>query len=221
MKRPTKGFTLVELLVALTLASLVAMLAYGGLHVALRSWQSAEQRQQQMELRGLTQDLLRRLLESPQTVSLRDDEGVQQVAFYGDEEQLVFVARLPALDDSEQLYWVQLVQDKQLTDQGPSWQLQLRYMPFLESEELNWSLLIETLASDSEHELLAQDLPKPWQFGYLEQRPDGELDWHSRWQQRSALPVLLRLSPPRRQRGDAAELLVTPRNMAYAIVKSR
>ncbi|MDA7086938.1 prepilin-type N-terminal cleavage/methylation domain-containing protein [Pseudomonas sp. SA3-5] len=221
MKPASRGFTLVELLVALTLASLVAMLAYGGLHVALRSWHAAELRQQQMELRYLTQDLLRRLLESPQAVSLRDDQGLQQMAFYGDEQQLIFTARLPALDDSEQLYWVQLVQEKQLIERELSWQLQMRYMPYLESEELNWSLLAETLASAGEYEVLVEAMPQAWRFGYLERSRDGTLEWQNQWQRRPELPVLLRLTPPPRQRHDAAELLVAPRNMAYAIVKSR
>ncbi len=220
MNRPSRGFTLVELLVALTLASLVAMLAYGGLHVALRSWNAAEQRQQEMELRYLTQALLRRLLESPQALSVRDDEDIQQVAFFGDEEQVIFAAHLPALDDSEQLYWVQLVQDKQITDKGLTWQLELRYMPFLEMEELNWSLLAESLASAGEREVLVEGLPRAWRFAYLELRSDGELDWQTRWQQQPGLPVLLRLTPPRRQR-DAAELLVAPRDMAYAIFNGR
>lgn len=220
MKRPRRGFTLVELLVALTLASLVAMLAYGGLHVALRSWNSAELRQQEMERSYLTQALLRRLLESPQPFSVRDDEDVQQVAFFGDEEQVIFAAHLPALDDSEQLYWVQLVQDKQITAKGLAWQLELRYMPFLEMEELNWSLLAESLASDGEREVLVEGLPSAWRFAYLELRNDGELDWQTQWQQQPGLPVLLRLTPPRRQR-EAAELLVAPRDMAYAIFKGR
>lgn len=220
MNRPSRGFTLVELLVALTLASLVAMLAYGGLHVALRSWNAAEQRQQEMELRYLTQALLRRLLESPQALSVRDDEDIQQVAFFGDEEQVIFAAHLPALDDSEQLYWVQLVQDKQITDKGLTWQLELRYMPFLEMEELNWSLLAESLASAGEREVLVEGLPRAWRFAYLELRSDGELDWQTQWQQQPGLPVLLRLTPPRRQR-DAAELLVAPRDMAYAIFNGR
>jgi general secretion pathway protein J len=220
MTRRLRGFTLIELLVAMMLAGLLAMLAYGGLHVALRSWSSAELRQQEMERSYLTQSLLRRLLESPQEFSLSDDEGVQQVAFFGDEQQVIFVAHLPALDDSEQLYWVQLVQDKQLTDDGLTWQLELRYMPFVETEELNWSLLADTLARDGERELLLEGLPRAWRFAYLEQRSDGELDWHERWQQQPGLPVLLRLTPPRRQR-DAAELLVAPRDMAYAIFNRR
>lgn len=216
-----RGFTLVELLVALTLASLVAMLAYGGLHVALRSWNSAELRQQEMERSYLTQSLLRRLLESPQDVSVRDDEDIQQMAFFGDEEQVIFVAYLPALDDSEQLYWVQLLQDKQITAKGLAWQLELRYMPFVEMEALNWSLLIEALASDGGRKVLVEGLPRAWRFAYLERRQDGELDWQSQWQQQPGLPVLLRLTPPRRRKSGVAELLVAPRDMAYAIFRSR
>lgn len=221
MRRASRAFTLVELLVALTLASLVAMLAYGGLQVALRSWHAAELRQQQMELTHLTQALLRRLLESPLSVSVRDDEDIQQVAFLGEEQQLTFVANLPALDDSGQLYWIQLVQERELGEEGLSWRLELRYQPFVEAEALNWALLAESLASEGERLVLMEGLPKPWTFGYLERRADTESDWQQQWRQRAALPVLLRISPPRQQGGEAAALLVAPRNMAYAIFQSR
>jgi general secretion pathway protein J len=216
-----RGFTLIELLVAMMLAGLLAMLAYGGLHVALRSWSSAELRQQETERSYLTQSLLRRLLESPQELSVNDDEGVQQVAFFGDEEQVIFVAYLPALDNGEQLYWVHLLQDKQVTAKGLAWQLELRYMPFVEMEELNWPLLVDTLASEGGRKVLVEGLPRAWTFAYLERRDDGELEWQSQWQQQSGLPVLLRLTPPRRRKSGLAELLVAPRDMAYAIFRSR
>ena len=213
----SQGFTLIELLVALTLATLVTMLAYGALHVALRSWSAAELRQQNMELRYMTQALLRRLLESPLPAGVRDDEGVQQAAFFGEEQGLIFTAHLPALDDSEQLYWVQLLQDKQLTEQGLSWQLLLRYMPFEEAAKVNWAVLAQTLASEGEQQVLAAGQPSAWRFGYLERLAEGELAWQTEWQQRPGLPLLLRLSPSRRQPGST-ELLVAPRELAYAIV---
>jgi general secretion pathway protein J len=212
------GFTLIELLVALTLATLVTMLAYGALHVALRSWNAAELRQQNMELRYMTQALLRRLLESPLPAGVRDDEGVQQAAFFGEERGLIFTAHLPALDDGEQLYWVQLVQNKKLTDQGLTWQLELRYMPFKEEAKVNWTLLAQTLADVGEQQVLAEGQPGAWRFGYLERLAEGELAWQTEWQQRPGLPLLLRLSPARRQHGSSPELLVSPRGMAYAIV---
>lgn len=221
MSRADHGFTLVELLVALVLATLVTMLAYGGLHVALRSWNAAELRQQDMEQRYLTQALLRRLLESPVPQRVRDEEDQQQMAFFGEEQGLIFAAHLPVLGDSEQLYWVQLVQDKQLTDKGLAWQLELRYMPFEEVEHVNWALLAKALASDGERQVLVEGQPGAWHFGYLERLPEGELDWQTEWQQRPELPVLLRLTPPRRQHAISSELLVAPKDMAYAIIKGR
>lgn len=218
IKRRGLGFTLIELLVALSLAMLVTLLAYGALHVALRSWNAAELRQQNMELRYLTQALLRRLLESPLPAGVRDDEGVQQAAFFGEEQGLIFTARLPALDDSEQLYWVQLVQDKQLTEQGLRWQLELRYMPFEEETKVNWAVLAQTLDSEGERQLLVAGQPSAWRFAYLERRAEGELEWHTEWRQRPGLPLLLRLSPPLRQHASSPELLVAPRELAYAIV---
>ena len=219
MSRADHGFTLIELLVALMLATLVAMLAYGGLHVALRSWDAAELRQQDMEQRYLTQALLRRLLESPVTLRVRDEEDHQQVAFFGEEEGLIFAAHLPVLGDSKQLYWVQLVQDKQFTAKGLAWQLELRYLPFDDVEKVNWALLAKALASNGKHQVLIEGEPSAWHFGYLERLPEGELDWQSQWQQQPGLPVLLRLTPPKGRRASAAQLLVAPKDMAYAIVK--
>src|SRR3990167_11368025 len=158
-----------------------------------------------MERSYLTQSLLRRLLESPQNVSVLDDEGMQQLAFFGDEEQVIFVAYLPALDNSEQLYWVHLVQDKQITAKGLAWQLELRYMPFVEMEELNWTFLADTLASDGGRKVLVDGLPRAWRFAYLERRADGELDWHNQWQQQESMQVLLRLTPPPRGKSGGAE----------------
>jgi general secretion pathway protein J len=221
MSRADHGFTLVELLVALTLAMLVTMLAYGGLHVALRSWDAAELRQQDMEQRYLTQTLLRRLLESPVSIEVQDEEDKQQMAFFGEEQGLIFVAHLPVLGDSEQLYWVQLVQDKQLTGKGLAWQLELRYMPYEEVEHVNWALLTKALASDGERQVLVEGQPSAWSFGYLERLPEGELDWQSKWQQQPGLPVLLRLTAPKGRGASAPQLLVAPKDMAYAIVKGR
>lgn len=221
MSRADHGFTLVELLVALTLAMLVTMLAYGGLHVALRSWNAVELRQQDMEQRYLSQALLRRLLESPVSLRVRDEEEIEQMAFFGEEQGLIFAAHLPVLGNSEQLYWVQLVQDKQLTDKGLAWQLELRYMPFEEVEHVNWALLAEALASDGERQVLVEGQPGAWSFGYLERLPEGELDWQTEWQERPALPILLRLTPPKRQLAISPELLVAPRGMAYAIIQGR
>lgn len=219
--RRAAGFTLIELLVAMSLATLVSLLAYGGLQVAMGAWQAADQRQREMEGNYLAQSLLRRLLESPEVVSVRDEEDVQQIAFQGDEQSLVFVARLPALGDPEQLYWVQLLQDKQLSTKGQRWQLLMRYMPMLEMRAMDWTLLLDSLEEYGEKKILLEDQPRALRFAYLEQMDDGGSEWQREWRQRLELPALIRITPARRKQGALAQLVVAPRNFAYVVLSGK
>lgn len=220
MKRAT-GFTLVELLIAMSLATLVSMLAYGGLQVAMGAWHVADQRQREMEGHYLAQALLRRLLESPEVVSVQDEEDIQQVAFRGDDKGVIFVAQLPALGDSEQLYWVQLLQDKAFSTEGQRWHLLMRYMPMLEVRVMDWRQLADRLERDGVEKRLLADQPRALRFDYLEQVADGGVDWQREWRQRQGLPALIRITPARRKQGALAQLIVAPRNMAYAVLSGR
>lgn len=220
MKRMT-GFTLIELLVAMSLATLVSLLAYGGLQVAMDAWHAADQRQREMEGNYLAQSLLRRLLEAPETVSVRDEEDVEQLAFRGDEQGLVFVAQLPVLGDSEQLYWVQLLQDKQFSTEGQRWQLLMRYMPMVEMRSMDWKLLMDSLELDGEEKVLLENQPRALRFAYLEQLTEGGSEWQVEWRQHQNLPALIRITPARRKQGALAELVVAPRNLAYAILSGK
>lgn len=220
MKR-VAGFTLIELLVAMSLATLVSLLAYGGLQVAMGAWKVVDERQREMEGNYLAQALLRRLLEGAETVTVRDEEDVQQSAFRGDEEGVLFVTRLPALDDSDQLYWVQLLQDKTFSTEGQRWQLLMRYMPMLEMSAMDWKLLVDSLEHDGEQKLLLDDQPRALRFAYLEQMTEGGSEWQPEWQQQQGLPALIRITPARRKQGALAELVVAPRNMAYVVLSGK
>ena len=220
MKRAA-GFTLIELLVAMSLATLVSLLAYGGLQVAMGAWKVVDERQREMEGNYLAQALLRRLLEGAEAVTVRDEEDVQQSAFRGDEEGVLFVTRLPALDDSDQLYWVQLLQDKTFSTEGQRWQLLMRYMPMLEMSAMDWKLLVDSLEHDGEQKLLLDDQPRALRFAYLEQMTEGGSEWQPEWQQQQGLPALIRITPARRKQGALAELVVAPRNMAYVVLSGK
>lgn len=220
MKR-VAGFTLIELLVAMSLATLVSLLAYGGLQVAMGAWKAVDQRQREIEDNYLAQALLRRLLEGPEVVTLRDEEDVQQLAFRGDEEGVIFVSRLSTLDDSDQLYWVQLLQDKALSSEGQRWQLLMRYMPMMEMRAMDWKLLVDSLEHDGEQKVLLDDQPRSLRFAYLEQLTEGGSEWQPEWQQQQALPALIRITPARRKQGALAELVVAPRNMAYVVLSGK
>lgn len=209
------GFTLLELLIAIVLASLLAVLTYSGLQLGLRSWEVSDRRQQALESHYLTQALLRRLLESPLQVVLRDEEGVLQMGYWGQPDGVIFVARLPQIDSSQQQYWVQLAQPE-VADSANSLtrQLVLRYLPFGSYESLDWQLLSERLSTLGRQEIVIDELAEPLQFEYLEQLTGGEATWQPEWQQHEQLPALLRISS--RQEGDL-RLTVGPRELAYAI----
>lgn len=210
-----RAFTLLELLIAMVLASLLAVLTYAGLQLGLRSWEVSERRQQVLESRYLTQALLRRLLESPQQVLVRDLEGELQMAYRGQPDGVIFIARLPQIDNSPQRYWLQLTQSQ--VEEGPpprSWQLLLRYLPYDGYGNVDWQLLGASLDLDAQQEILLDDLTEPLQFAYLEQRAGREPDWQPLWQQHEQLPALLRISSPRE---DELQLIVGPRELAYAI----
>lgn len=210
-----RAFTLLELLIAMVLASLLAVLTYAGLQLGLRSWEVSERRQQALESRYLTQALLRRLLESPQQVLVRDLEGELQMAYRGQPDGVIFIARLPQIDNSPQRYWLQLTQTQ--TEEGPNpgnWQLLLRYLPYDGYGNVDWQLLGASLDMDAQQEILLDDLAEPLQFAYLEQRTGREPDWQPQWQQHEQLPELLRISSPRE---GELRLTVGPRELAYAI----
>lgn len=217
MSSRVAGFTLVELLVAMVLATLVSLLAYSGLEVAMAGWHASEQRLREMELNSLAQSLIRRLLENPVAFDVRDLEGVQQVAFFGSEQELIFAAHLPALGDSDQLYWIQLSQDKQLTRHGPNWRILLRYLPMERTRALDWAVVSDSLASNGEELVVLEGQPRAWRFAYLEAHSERDNEWKNEWQQRRTLPLLIRLTPGKRAQGVLAQLVVAPRESAYVI----
>jgi general secretion pathway protein J len=91
----SRGFTLVELLIALTLLGLVMTILYGALRVGIRSWEAGEKQAVAMDDRRLILGFLRRELGQvyPLLWQRRDK---QRVAFMGKPDSLQFAAILPA-----------------------------------------------------------------------------------------------------------------------------
>jgi general secretion pathway protein J len=184
--RPRRaGFTLIEVLIALVLVSLLSGLIFQVLSLSARAWDATEQRTATAErLRGVTGFLQRTLAQSV-PLSFNDVDG-RRLVFDGDDTRLRFVGRLPAHRGPDELYLLTLASVPQLDGRR---RLEFAYARLTEEalraapEELpagQTKVLLEGLA-DIEFEY----------FG--PQGREGENAWRSDWLEAQRLPRLLRL----------------------------
>lgn len=94
-RRASAGFTLLELLVGLTLFSLIVATLYSGLRLGARSWEVGEAKAAEVDQMRIAQGFLRRSLSRAYPLSVRKRRG-SRVWFKGTHEKVAFVSELPA-----------------------------------------------------------------------------------------------------------------------------
>ena len=101
------GFTLMELLIALSLLSLIMMLMFGGLRLGSRSWEGIEQRVQRTEEVRLARSFLQRALLQARKLNW-EHERQRLPLFFGSSDQLEFVTPLSSYVGLPGLYVVRI-----------------------------------------------------------------------------------------------------------------
>lgn len=91
-----RGFTLVELLVGLSLMSLISLLLFGGFRFGLRAWEVGDGRIAAANEIAMAQHLLRRQLAEAQPVIIGSRPELAPTLFQGDDAGVTFVGPLPA-----------------------------------------------------------------------------------------------------------------------------
>ena len=89
------GFTLVEVLVAVTLLSLLSMALFFSVRFGVTAWQRGTNRSDQVHASMLIQDLLRRLIGAAYPLLLSDGSGKGWIDFSGSSKSLDFLAPVP------------------------------------------------------------------------------------------------------------------------------
>lgn len=98
--RRNSGFTLIEVLIAMTLLGIMVVLLFSSLRIAADSWNSGESRTIAVNKKAVVYQFFKRHLSTMRPVNFpvtNPEENPQpQLAFQGNPQHMVFVASLPA-----------------------------------------------------------------------------------------------------------------------------
>ena len=102
-----KGFTLLELLISITLLGMILVLLFGGLRLGVRSWDAVQQEVDNLNTVRSVESCLRREIAQTQPYRWKTSTG-QRLASLGERSKVNFVAQLPARIGGGGLYAISL-----------------------------------------------------------------------------------------------------------------
>ncbi len=177
--RRQSGFTLLELVVAITLMGLVLVVLYSGLRLGLNSWDSGEARAEATNRLRLAQEFLRRQLAQSMAVYQPDDRGEEVVAFSGQPTGIEFVAPLLTQLGQGGLYRIRV--------EAGDGQLWLRWRPYRSDDP--------AAGEERETVLLEGVSAVEWAYFGPEREDDEESPrWRADWTSGERRPRLVRLN---------------------------
>lgn len=174
------GFTLVEILVAMTMLGVLSLALFGGLRFGMRAWDRIEEHAVGMDEMRAAQKLLRRSLEQAYPLYITGDRDFPNVDFEGTSDALVFLAPAP----------------KVLANGGYA-----RFSIRMKNYDQGKSLIITATSKPvfpgapaySQEETLLGNISSV-KFSYFgKAQPTDVPRWHDRWQGQPILPQLVRI----------------------------
>ena len=178
-----RGFTLLEMLIAVTLLALLVALAYGTLRTAVRAMRSGEALITRTDRLRTTQEFLRRQLSHAMPLAFErlEDTGENRVFVAGPDE-LRFVAPMPGhlSRGGPHVQWLALDGDALLFDHA----------------QLNGYDPADPKAGNKREPVVLLEGNRDARFEFRELDPEtGELgEWESDWDDPQRLPLLVRLA---------------------------
>ena len=207
-----RGFTLVELLVAITLLGLIAVALSGVIRFGIRAWEAAADNGARVGRIEFVQDMLRRQLSQAVIPVNTDGFAVEMTAFVGDAGSLRFLALLPPYLGAGGFY----VFDIRLRDGDEGWDVQLVWRLYRDADGLD---AVEN--DEAQQSTLMYDIEDIWFEYFGAEGPLDEPRWMDRWESPDRLPraVAIYVTFPQGDRRLWPPLVATP--MAAGISQQR
>jgi general secretion pathway protein J len=201
--RSNAGFTLVEVLVALLLFSLLSLALFGTVRVDASAWVRATSHADDSDRRIHAQDLLRHLIENAYPLYLSSDPASRRIDFTGSKNGLNFLSSAPMA----------------LANGGRS-----RVVLAIEPENDRLDLMLESNPELAVKNGQAEAARRPLvsgasavAFSYFGRTLSGRTaEWHDDWNAQTELPRLVRVEVrfPASDGDSWPDLIVAPRIVA-------
>lgn len=196
-QRLPRGFTLLELIVGLTVFSLVIVVLYAGYRLAIRSWESGEGSHAAVSELRLAGAFVRRHTAQafPLTFSANN---AWHLWFEGEAHRMVLVTSMPTFLGQGGMYEMAFTIDRH--DDGAALMVSRRLLhPDVESGQPGVDDMPRVLVDDLESA----------RFEFFGAPIDGgAASWHTRWMGRKRLPRLVRLRLSSNRVGEWPEIVV-------------
>lgn len=178
------GFTLLEMLISVSLLALIITLAYGSLRVAAQSSRSGEALIERTEELRTTQSFLRRQINQMLSIPYeRLEDNGEEKRFEGSSDGMTFVAPMPGYLSRGGAH----VQRLELVNGDKGLQLQFRFA------QLNGFDPARGMPDVPEPVVLIDGI-RSGTFEYRSLGADGNLgDWSEEWELAYAIPLMVRL----------------------------
>ena len=199
------GFTLLELLIAMTLLGMILVLLFGGLRLGMRSWDASQKQVDSLNSVRSLEHFLRRELSLAYPYLWRNVPE-RRVAFLGERNKLSFVAPLPSRVGGGGLYFisVKLELEPGLKRQRIVW----RHLP-VNPQMQDFSGLAET----QEMVLATFELggvEDIWLTYFGQENEGTAARWLDRWESKTRLPTLIRVQVRLPNNSQWPEFVVAP-----------
>lgn len=197
------GFTLLELLIAMTLLGLILVLLFGGLRLGVRSWDAAQQQVDNMNSVRSLENFLRREMSQANPYRWKSGTG-QRLAFLGERNRLSFVAPMSPRVGGGGLHVVSV----EIGQAGQARRMVWKNLP-VSTRMQDFS----ALAQAPEMVLAAAelgDVEDIWLSYFGRESDSAEPQWFDRWENSARLPLLIRVQARLARGGHWPDFVVAP-----------
>jgi general secretion pathway protein J len=203
------GFTLIEVLIGMSLLSVMMLLLFGSLRISVRNWDAGEERIFEVSEVASVQNFFQRFLTSVRPFEDDFSGDEPEFSFQGESRKIRFVASLPASAGRQglQIFSLKL---KSVDDLESLTVDIVPFFPAADGEE--WKNEEVTLAENISDFKLSY-------FGAIDE--DDEATWHEQWLDQKQLPSLVKVEIEFENGALWPELVVAPRMSSAQPTSSR